>query len=125
MKKVFEKTISDTGIVFISILFVIVSVYALFFIVGTELDPNRDKNWWSITFENRSLETSGFIIENHSDSDTFRYEITADGKTVETDTARILKGESQTINTDIPYEKTIEITATDQDGKKQSLYKKK
>ncbi len=125
MKKVFEILISDTGTILISLVCGAISVYALFFIVGTELDPNRNKNWWSLAFESRSLETNNFIIENHSDSDMFRYEVITDGKTVAADTLHIANGEEKTISIDTTDAKTIEITATDHTGKKQSIYRKK
>jgi hypothetical protein len=47
------------------------------------LDPNQDKNWWSLSFAEPVKETSlVFVISNHTTTDRFRYTISADKKTL-------------------------------------------
>ncbi len=53
----------------------------LFLMNERGLDPNREKNWWSLSFAEPREETSlVFVVSNHTASNIFRYTISSDGR---------------------------------------------
>lgn len=64
-------------IILIGLLFVVSSTF-LFWQNNRELDPDRDKNWWTLSFVNPADGTSlAFTIENHSAAQDFTYEVSS------------------------------------------------
>lgn len=113
-----NKTIilSTIGFLFVSFIF-------LAFTENRQQDPNS-QNWWAIYFENPKNNSLNFVIENHSSSESFQWEIAADKDAVTQGTANIKKGASKTIpisSKDISNKK-ITITVTSSSNKKE-IYK--
>lgn len=61
------------------ILFALSAAY-LFAVNERGLDPDQEKNWWSLSFAEPANESSlVFIISNHTATDRFHYAISNDG----------------------------------------------
>lgn len=84
-------------IIFIAGLFLLSSVY-LFHSSAKAVDPNYQKNFWSVYFSDPKSMDFNFVIENHSDNTSFHWE-TYDGKikTTEGDSV-IKKGETRKLD---------------------------
>ena len=111
-------------IIFIIIVFIASSLW-LFSVSDKSLDPNTDKNWWAIYFSDPKPENLDFVIENHSDTDHFRWIILEGRSPVKDDQITILKGEKQEINFDMPQNSqmkkyTVEVY---QGEEKKEIYK--
>lgn len=57
-------------------------------------DPNLNKDWWSLYFENPKGNDLDFMIENHSNNDTFAIEIYSQNTKISETTKTIAKGAS-------------------------------
>lgn len=89
---------SQKSLIFISAVFFVVSVGFLFWQNERELDPDRNKHWWTLSFEAPSHSRSlAFMIENHSDTTEFQYSIVADGITLTTSTLEVRRGDTKVI----------------------------
>ncbi|MEK9151104.1 MAG: hypothetical protein AAB547_00555 [Patescibacteria group bacterium] len=107
-----------------SALFVAGSAF-LFWQNERELDPDRGKNWWVVSFASpQDPADLSFTIENHSDQEEFRYEIIA-GKTVLTrDIFSVRRGETLTINPPLSAKTAERTTVTTSAGKeKKEIYR--
>lgn len=84
-------------IIFIVALFLLSSVY-LFYSSGKAIDPDYQKDFWSVYFTNPKINDFNFTIENHSNNTNFHWEA-YDGKikTTEGD-AIIKKGETRKLD---------------------------
>ena len=110
------------GLVFLS------SAY-LFMKNDRELDPNYQKNWWTIAFVEPDTPSSlDFVLENHTLSNTFIYEIWSENALLETQTVEIPSGHNTTIlvsNHDaLDTKKTIRVWPANQPGNVYSLYRR-
>jgi hypothetical protein len=85
-------------ITFIIILFIISSAYLLWTAKNYN-DPDYQKNWWAVYFENPKSDNPSFVIENHSDKNSFHYVILAGSDKMEEKDVMINKGEVRNIKT--------------------------
>ncbi|MBP6975659.1 MAG: hypothetical protein KBB51_02395 [Candidatus Moranbacteria bacterium] len=68
-----------------------------------ELDPDYQKNWWTISFAILPVpENPAFIIANHTKTEDFTYTITLGSETIETGEVSVPKGASRTIQPEYP-----------------------
>jgi hypothetical protein len=107
-------------------LFVFGSAF-LFWQNERELDPDRGKDWWVISFvlpqEPADL---SFVIENHSNQVGFRYEITADKEVLSQDTLSVNRGETLTITPPLDAQigtRTVITVSSDKDKDKKEIYR--
>ncbi len=83
-------------ILFLIILFVLSSAY-LFYTAKNYNDPNYQKNWWALYFENPKSDDLSFVIENHSDNTDFYYMVLSGIDKIEEKNIQINKGEIKKI----------------------------
>jgi hypothetical protein len=83
-------------IIFISILFIASSSW-LFYINQQETNPNKNKNWWSISFQNPRSNDLTFIIENHSQETAFHWQLLKNNKILTQDDLKINNNSSKKI----------------------------
>lgn len=82
----------------ISLLLFALGAVFLFWQNERELDPDQEKNWWVIAFAlPKESSDLSFMIENHSDQTSFRYEIAADKAVFIQETLSVNRGETLTI----------------------------
>lgn len=63
-----------------------------------ELDPNYQKNWWTLAFSRLPASSDlSFIITNHTKTDRFTYTLKNDTSTLETKEVSIPQGTSRII----------------------------
>lgn len=55
-------------------------------------DPDYQKNWWAVYFENPKTDDLNFVIENHSDKNSFHYVILAGSDKIEEKDVVVNKG---------------------------------
>lgn len=115
---------SQKNIIIATIALLALSFVSLAFIEQRAKDPNLNKDWWALYFQDPHGNDLDFTIENHSDSNNFTYEISRDNSALVHESVMILKGESKDIavdqvNTD---KKTIISVWTDSKDKKE-IYK--
>lgn len=116
---------SQKILIAIFFIFFAASAVFLFWQNERELDPNRNKNWWTLAFtapqESNNL---SFIVKNHSDQNNFRYKVIANKEILAEETLEIKRGETKTI---VPSVVAIPNTRTSvivTDGKEQKeIYK--
>ena len=113
-----------------SLIFLCIALFAgsalfLFWQNERELDPDRGKNWWTLSFAvPKNPESLDFTVENHSDNREFQYKIVADDETLAEATFDLKRGEkiiltpSVTTQTDTRT-RVIVITAKE----KQEIYR--
>ena len=84
-------------IIFIAGLFLLSSIY-LFYVSAKAVDPNYQKNFWSVYFSNPKSIDFNFTIENYSDNTKFHWEA-YDGKIKKTEGDSIIKkGETRKLD---------------------------
>lgn len=89
---------SQKNLIIILLFFFTVSAVFLFWQNDRELDPDQGKSWWTLAFASpQEPENLSFIVENHSDQETFEYEIMADKTLVTKDSFVVKRGEKATI----------------------------
>jgi len=79
-------------IIFILALFILSSAYLLWTAKNMN-DPDYQKNWWALYFENPKSDNLSFVIENHSDKTSFHYTLTAGNDKIEEKDVLVNKGE--------------------------------
>lgn len=73
------------------------SALFLFWQNERELDPDREKDWWTLSFALPGNPASlDFTVENHSDNTRFRYSIIADDETLDEAAFEVRRGEKIT-----------------------------
>ena len=81
------------------VLFIFSTIF-LFWQNEQELDPNKNKSWWTLSFTNPNDETdTDFTIENYGISRSFTYQIENDKKILSEGNLTLNIGEKQTIET--------------------------
>jgi hypothetical protein len=116
---------SQKFLIIIFFIFFAASALFLFWQNERELDPNRNKNWWTLAFaapqESNNL---SFIVENHSDQNNFRYKIIANKETFIEETLEIKRGETKTISPSVAAIPNTRISVIVTNGKEQKeIYK--
>jgi hypothetical protein len=115
---------SHRNIILTTILLLVISFMSLSFVEWRAMDPDTDKNWWVLAFADPHGSKTDFIIENHSDSTRFSYEILADSTKVQDSTVEISKGETKTISTNHEVtDQKITIIVQTSEGDKKEIYK--
>ncbi|MEK7549664.1 MAG: hypothetical protein AAB519_01630 [Patescibacteria group bacterium] len=83
------------------VLFIFSTIF-LFWQNEQELDPNKNKSWWTLSFTNPNDETdTDFTIENYGISRSFTYQIENDKKILSEGNLTLNIGEKQTIDTSL------------------------
>jgi hypothetical protein len=115
---------SHRNIILTTILLLVISFISLSFIERRDMHPDNSKNWWVLAFADPHGSETDFIIENHSDSTRFSYEILADSTKVQDGTVEISKGETKTISTNHEVtDQKITIIVQTSEGDKKEIYK--
>lgn len=111
-------------IIFSTIGFLLVSFIFLSFIEQKKQDANS-QNWWVLYFENPKNESINFKIENHSNTNSFQWEIFTDKTSVSKGAITIEKGQQKTIPVSSKgiVNQKVTITVTDSENKKKEIYK--
>ena len=98
------------------------SALFLFWQNERELDPDRNKSWWTLSFAAPQTSTDlSFTIMNHSDQTEFRYEVTASKEVLATETFSVDRGAELTITPALTAEpdKRTTVTVSTEKGKKE------
>lgn len=112
---------SQKFLIAIFIVFFAASALFLFWQNERELDPNRNKNWWTLAFaEPQESNNLSFILENHSDQDNFQYKIIANKKTLAEETFQVPRGETKTISPSLTANSVIRTSIVVTNGKEQT-----
>ena len=83
------------------VLFIFSTIF-LFWQNEQELDPNKNKSWWTLSFTNPNDETdTDFTIENYGTSRSFTYQIENDKKILAEGNVTLNIGEKQAIDTSL------------------------
>jgi hypothetical protein len=112
-------------LIFSAILFAVSAVW-LSYASQRHMDPNYQKNWWSLSFSDPKGRSMDFIISNHSPQTTFHWQILADKTVVNENDVAIAKGESKTvpvITTDFQDKKITILVTHISDSDKKEIYK--
>ncbi|MFZ2300156.1 MAG: hypothetical protein WAW00_03415 [Candidatus Moraniibacteriota bacterium] len=76
-----------------------------------ELDPDRGKSWWTLSFANpQTQDDLLFTVENHSDQVSFRYEITVGKEMLAQDVFSVQRGETLTITPPLAADPDVRTT---------------
>ena len=102
---------SSTLILTTATLFIL-SAGTISFLVERELDPNYKKDWFAIGFMTLESDAPGFIIENHSSEESYRYTIRSGGAILADTPFSVKKGETlemhpENIDLETPYMITV------------------
>ncbi len=107
------------------IFFFILASAFLFQINVKELDPNFEKNWWTVSLASPAEEESlAFTIDNHSVHTTFMYEIMVGKNTIAKESFEVKKQEQTTITPPFLRKQSerVKIIVTT-DNEKKELYR--
>ena len=94
----------------------IISIIALFVLSSAYLlwtarnynDPDYEKNWWALYFENPKSDDLDFVIENHSDKTGFHYVLTVGNDKIKEEDVSINKGETKKLSFGDPLKLSFE-----------------
>jgi hypothetical protein len=119
---------ASDGAIMVTIVIMILAIASgiLFFLVDRERDPNIGKDWWTLSFETRSPESSAFTVENHSSSTRFTYAVTYGKETIDSGEISLSKGDRKTVLPNvstIPGRTIVIVTASD--GSKKEIYRER
>ncbi len=111
------------GLIFFAVAF-------LFMKNDRELDPNYQKNWWTLAFASLPAPSNlSFIITNHTNTESFTYTIKNDSTLLETQEIRVPRGTSLVIQpeyikegSDIPVRREINAWPTNDSQNIFSIY---
>lgn len=107
---------------FILVLFVLSSVF-LFWKSNQGLNPDHQKDWWTVSFENAQSADVSFTVENHSANNNFSWEIISGKEIIQEGVETITQGEKKNITVDLSNLKN-KIIVRISDGKaSQEIYK--
>jgi hypothetical protein len=108
---------------FLIVLFVLSSAYLLWTAKNYN-DPDYQKNWWAIYFEDPKLDDPNFVIENHSDQINFHYNILDGSNKIGEKDISIGKGETKHVKIEninlINKKITVQVISGDE---KKEIYK--
>lgn len=106
-------------------LFVLSSLY-LFSVNERGLDPNRGKNWWSVSFAEPKNESSlALVVSNHTDSVDFQYTVRTEDALLDQGTFAVPRGSDMTrvpAVRGLPESGRVTITVT-HEGKEEIIYR--
>jgi len=84
-------------IIFIAFLFIVSSSW-LFYVNQQETNPNKNKNWWSLSFQDPQSNNLAFIIENYSQETNFHWQLLKDNQVITQGELEIAKGYSHQVS---------------------------
>jgi hypothetical protein len=84
-------------IIFLIIISFVLSASFLLYTAKNFNDPDYNKNWWAVYFENPKTNDLNFVIENHSDKNNFHYVVLAGSDKFEENDVLLAKGETKSI----------------------------
>ncbi len=88
------------GLIFFAVAF-------LFMKNDRELDPNYQKNWWTLAFATLPAPSNlSFIITNHTNTESFTYTVKNDSALLETQEIHVPRGASRVIQPEYIREKS-------------------
>ncbi|MFZ1654432.1 MAG: hypothetical protein WAT84_01215 [Candidatus Moraniibacteriota bacterium] len=106
-------------------LFALSAAY-LFSVNERGLDPDQDKDWWSLAFAvPETPDDLSFIITNHTAAERFQYTVSAEDRTLVEGEVSVTPSASLTLVPSIdalPQSGRITITVS-HDGKAESIYR--
>lgn len=103
-------------------LFIISSIF-LFWKNERGLNPDYQKDWWAISFQDAQNDNLSFAIENHSTNNNFSFEIISGKDTLKKGDLIVARGEKKNIQIDL-NNLTNKIIVRVSDGKEnQEIYK--
>ena len=103
------------------LLFSISALY-LFWQNDRELDPNRGKSWWTLSFSSPDETGSlAFAIENWSDTEIFEYEVTREKTSLHKESVTVKRGEKKDISPSQSAEPGIRTMVTVTAGKEKKV----
>ncbi|MDD5083455.1 MAG: hypothetical protein PHT88_00770 [Candidatus Moranbacteria bacterium] len=115
---------SQKSVIIAIISLLALSFISLGFIENRAKDPNLNKDWWALSFQNPHGNSLDFTIENHSNSNNFTYEVTQDATTLTKEAIIIPKGTTKNISISQRTSDTkTMISAWTNDEDKKEIYK--
>lgn len=90
-----------TPVTIFAALFIIAAVF-LFIRVDRGLDPDRGKDWWTLSFESRDPASIAFTVENHSEGTEFTYTVSHAGMEIASGDMSVRPGGKETASPDFP-----------------------
>lgn len=109
-------------IYFILALFILSSVF-LFWKNEQGLNPDYQKDWWSVYFAYATNTDLSFVIENHSIQNNFSWEIISGQDSIKKGDLTIARGEKKNIEIDLSNLKNKIIVRVSDGKASQEIYK--
>ncbi len=103
-------------------LFIISSVF-LFWQNDQGLNPDYQKNWWAVSFQDAKNTNPSFTIENHSTNNNFSWEIISGKDTLKKSDIIVAQGEKKNIQIDLSNLKNKIIVRVSDGKESQEIYK--
>ncbi|OGI16386.1 MAG: hypothetical protein A3J63_01740 [Candidatus Moranbacteria bacterium RIFCSPHIGHO2_02_FULL_40_12b] len=126
MKKLLNKLFKkDAAIAATLAIFMLSCLLFLGYIEYRQQNPDLNKNWWVLYFENSKDGSMAFAIENHGNIQNFHWEIfSGKNKPFLDGTVEVKKGEIQKINPVVSARDDRSLTIRVSDGEnKKEIYK--
>ena len=115
---------SQKNIIIATVALLALSFVSLAFIEQRAKDPNINKDWWAIYFQDPHGSSLDFTIENHSNSTDFTYEISQDNSSLTHESVMIPQGGSKNIPVDqVSAGKKTTISVWTDSKDKKEIYK--
>ncbi|MBI2439629.1 MAG: hypothetical protein HYV45_03475 [Candidatus Moranbacteria bacterium] len=113
-----------SSIIFIVFLLVFSTMF-LFWQNERELDPNYEKNWWTLAFaEPQNITDLSFVVENYTDNADFSYEVVRDKQVLEKKSFTLKRGERKNISLSIRNDVSSRTSVMVRNGKeKKEIYR--
>lgn len=120
-----KSLLSEKGILIIFCALFAISSLFLFFQNSRALDPDYQKNWWTLSFAAPEERTNlDFIIENHSQETEFHYQIVAGKEILLEQSVSVGRSSAATVTLALPASTdartTVRVTAS---GETQEIYR--
>lgn len=107
-------------------LFLVLATGSLFYRVDRGLDPDLDKDWWTLAFDSRDPLSLDFVIENHSEAHSFTYVVTSSGMVIGSDSFPAAPGARHVVRPDIrALPGRTAITVSGEDGTEKEIYRQR
>ncbi|HWQ59969.1 MAG TPA: hypothetical protein VN420_02370 [Candidatus Fimivivens sp.] len=119
-------TESEWGPACATIVMFSIAVGILFFGIERAFDPDRGKDWWTLSFETRNADSSSFLVTNHSKATRFTYTVTRGGSTLSTGDLSVAKGDTRLVTPDVvPDSGRTSVSVSADDGTKREIYRER
>ncbi|NTW14884.1 MAG: hypothetical protein HGA38_00770 [Candidatus Moranbacteria bacterium] len=117
---------ADTAPVTFVIASFVVASGILFFLVDRGLDPDLNKDWWTLSFETRDQSSLSFRITNHSSASRFEYVVSDPIGTVDSGSVTTDKGSESLITVPTPAGSgRTTVIVTPENGMPKSVYRER